>query len=158
MRDRFTVRWIFFNASRTIAPFVKEPDSRQAPRRGAARVFLSRPYLAALVLLTRALVAFWRVQDHSFVWDDAINVEKNSAVISGFSQVSQFWQAPYQNLYILLSGILWTITASKTTAPNCGRADRRRVQRRRADCVMRCREKPGSLSDEYRTHAPRRRG
>ena len=94
--------------SRTNAPLVKEPDSRQAPGRGAARVMPSRPYLAALVLFTLTLVAYWPVLDHGFVWDDAINVEKNSGVISGFSQVSQFWQAPYQNLYIPLTYTVWT--------------------------------------------------
>jgi protein O-mannosyl-transferase len=94
--------------SRTSVPFVKAPDLKQAPRRGAAGVFLSRPYLAALVLFTLTLVVFWHVEDHGFVWDDASNIEKNSGVISGFSQVKQFWQAPYQSLYIPLTYTVWT--------------------------------------------------
>lgn len=102
--------------SRTNAPLVKEPDSRQAPQRGAARILLNRPYLVALVLFTLTAVVYWRVQGHGFVWDDAINVENNSAVISGFSQVSRFWYGPYQNLYIPLTYTVWTGIVEATHA------------------------------------------
>ena len=102
--------------SGTNAPFAKEPDFRRASRRGTARVLLSRPYLVALVLFTLTLAAFWRVEDHGFVWDDALNVENNSGVISGFSQVGRFWQAPYENLYIPLTYTVWTGIAELTHA------------------------------------------
>lgn len=67
-----------------------------------------RSQLIALVLLVATLAVFWRVTDHSFVWDDSDHIKENpylNPVTS--SHVLSFWQRPYQQLYIPLTYTVW---------------------------------------------------
>lgn len=76
---------------------------------------------SALILIT--LAVFWQVRNHEFVWDDADNVERSPHLNPAtLSSVTQFWQKPYENLYVPLTYTVWAaiarITASaKTDGP-----------------------------------------
>lgn len=65
-------------------------------------------YLVAPVLIALTLVVFWRVQDHGFVWDDGVNVERNQYLKPVTpSNLARFWRGPFENLYVPLTYTVW---------------------------------------------------
>lgn len=71
---------------------------------------------STLILIT--LAVFWQVQDHGFVWDDADNVEKNPYLNPAtLSNLTHFWQEPYENLYVPLTYTVWAAIARSTELP-----------------------------------------
>ena len=68
-----------------------------------------RHHLMAVLLIGLTLAVFWPVCTYEFVlWDDQVNVYENPHFnrITA-SNVLQFWQRPYENLYIPLTYSVW---------------------------------------------------
>lgn len=88
-------------------------EARQKPGsanrlEAAAPAVLRHPYIAAIIIAAIALAVFWRTQDHGFVWDDGINVERNDYLKPvTLSNLAHFWVAPHENLYVPLTYTAW---------------------------------------------------
>lgn len=101
-------------------------EARQKPGsanrlEAAAPAVLRRPYRAALVLFVITMAVFWRTQDHGFVWDDAINLERNHYLTPlTLSNLAHFWIAPHENLYIPLTYTVWGTIAYFAQLPARG--------------------------------------
>jgi len=64
--------------------------------------------LIAILLLVTTLAVFWRVQNHGFVWDDGVNVERNDYFKPvSLANVARFWRGPFENLYVPLTYTAW---------------------------------------------------
>jgi tetratricopeptide (TPR) repeat protein len=65
-------------------------------------------YWVAIVLVVITIAVFWHVQDHGFVWDDGVNVERNFYLKQPtLSNVARFWRGPFENLYVPLTYTTW---------------------------------------------------
>jgi hypothetical protein len=60
------------------------------------------------------LAVFWPVHSHEFVlWDDHRNISENPALHSfTLDHILSFWRAPYMDLYIPFTYMLWALTAA----------------------------------------------
>ena len=68
-----------------------------------------RQYIVAVILVAITVAAFWRAQDHGFVWDDGVNVERNQYLKPvTLANVARFWRAPFENLYVPLTYTAWS--------------------------------------------------
>jgi tetratricopeptide (TPR) repeat protein len=75
-------------------------------------------YLVAVLLLVITVAVFWRTQDHGFVWDDGVNVEKNAYLKPvTLSNVARFWRGPFENLYVPLTYTAWSAIAYFARVP-----------------------------------------
>ena len=74
-------------------------------------VWLPRAIMLLLMVVT--LAVFWPVHSHEFLlWDDHRNIYENPALHSfTLDHIFSFWRAPYMDLYIPCTYILWGLTA-----------------------------------------------
>ena len=74
---------------------------------------MQRYYLLTILLILTTLAVFWPVCSFDFVeWDDMVNVYNNpyfNPVTPG--NIFQFWQKPYEGLYIPVSYTVWAVEA-----------------------------------------------
>jgi tetratricopeptide (TPR) repeat protein len=78
-----------------------------------------RQYLIAILLLAITIAVFWRAQDHGFVWDDGVNVERNPYLKPvTMSNVARFWRGPFENLYVPLTYTAWSAIAYFAQRPS----------------------------------------
>ena len=64
------------------------------------------------------ITVFWRLQDHGFVWDDGVNVERNQYLKPvTLSNVARFWRGPFENLYVPLTYTAWSAIAYFARTP-----------------------------------------
>jgi len=93
-------------------------DAAQAGYRDGAT---QRAFVAAAILVLFTLTVFWRVQNHGFVWDDGVNVERNPYFTSAaLPDIARFWTAPYENLYIPVTYTVWGVIAHFAQLPDQG--------------------------------------
>jgi protein O-mannosyl-transferase len=72
------------------------------------------PWAIVLLLMVVTLAVFWLVHSHEFLlWDDHRNIYENPTLHS-FTRdhILSFWRAPYMDLYIPVTYILWALTAA----------------------------------------------
>jgi Flp pilus assembly protein TadD len=67
-----------------------------------------------LLLMVVTLAVFWPVHSHEFLlWDDHRNISENPTLHSfSLDHILSFWRAPYMDLYIPFTYILWALTAA----------------------------------------------
>lgn len=88
---------------------------------GPCECTAQRTLLTAAILVLFTLTVFWRVQNHGFVWDDGVNVERNPYFKSvSLPDIARFWTAPYEKLYIPVTYTVWGTIAHFAQLPNQG--------------------------------------
>ena len=72
------------------------------------------PQAIVLLLTVVTLVVFWPVHSHEFLlWDDHRNIYENPTLQSfSLDHILSFWRAPYMDLYIPFTYMLWALTAA----------------------------------------------
>lgn len=71
-----------------------------------------RQYAIAIILVAITVAVFWRAQDHGFVWDDGVNVERNQYLKPvTLSNLARFWRGPFENLYVPVTYTAWSAIA-----------------------------------------------
>src|SRR5437870_4658227 len=69
---------------------------------------MRRKRLVIGLLIALPLAVFWQTRNFYFVWDDEVNVAKNPYLTAlTLSNVKQFWQKPYESLYIPITYTVW---------------------------------------------------
>ena len=77
-----------------------------------------RLHVIRIVLVVITVTVFWRVQNHKFVWDDGVNVERNQYLKPVTIQnVGRFWRGPFENLYVPLTYTAWSAIAYFAVIP-----------------------------------------
>src|SRR3990167_4504337 len=80
--------------------------------RGYSNQNMYRRYLPALLLIVLTVAVFLQVRDHGFVWDDRVNVKENPHLNPATpASVLQFWEKPYESLYVPLTYSVWASIA-----------------------------------------------
>lgn len=75
-------------------------------------------YLVPVLLLVVTIAVFWHVQDHGFVWDDGVNVERNQYFKPiTIGNVGRFWRGPFENLYVPVTYTAWSAIAYFAAIP-----------------------------------------
>jgi tetratricopeptide (TPR) repeat protein len=96
--------------------------AKPAPQASAAHARTARrPYLLGAIIVLFTLAVFWRVQNHGFVWDDGVNVERNPYFQSGsLPNITRFWTGSYENLYVPMAYTVWGAIAHVADLPRQG--------------------------------------
>ena len=86
--------------------------------RGYSNQNMYRRYLPALLLIVLTVAVFLQVRDHGFVWDDRVNVKENPHLNPATpASVLQFWEKPYESLYVPLTYSVWASIAPFASLP-----------------------------------------
>src|ERR1043166_9808356 len=65
-------------------------------------------WIIIALLIVLPLAVFWQTRNFDFVWDDEVNVATNRYLNSlTVSNVVQFWQKPYERLYVPITYTVW---------------------------------------------------
>src|SRR5437867_2512107 len=69
---------------------------------------MRRHWLLIALLIVLPLAVFWQTRNFDFVWDDEVNVAANRYLNAlTVSNVMQFWQKPYERLYVPITYTVW---------------------------------------------------